>query len=53
MHYPILDRRATITASALSGFMHFVDDDAVQFVLDMAIEHVDGGYVLRGPAPEE
>lgn len=42
-----------ISGSAQSGIVHFVDADAVKFVLDTAIEHLTGLRTYRGPPPED
>lgn len=42
-----------ITGSAPNGIVHFVDAEAVRFVMDTAIEHLAGERTVRGPPPEE
>jgi hypothetical protein len=42
-----------ITGSARSCLVHFVDVDAVRYVMDTAIEHLTGERALPGPRPGE
>lgn len=42
-----------VTGSARYGLVHFVDADAVRFVMDTAIEHLTGERTHRGPPPGE
>jgi hypothetical protein len=42
-----------VSGSVTSGLVHFVDADAIRFVLDTAIEHLGSGINLAGLPPED